>query len=342
MEDGCEMKARIAKVTAPCKLEIVEEDKPKPGPGEVLVRVKSCGLCHTDLPIFQGRKGPFERKMVGEYEVTFQRDNPEFPYAIGHEPAGVVEEVGPGVTKFKVGDRVAGPSAAGFATHTIMEARKIVRVPDELPLDLTLAEPLMCVTSIVRAANPEIGDYVAVIGAGFMGLLVDAALAKYPVRELIALDFIDERLDWARKMGATITINPRKENVQERIAEITNGRGVDIAIDITGRYGGLDLATKMIKVGRGKILIPSYYGQPETVDLGTELMLKSPVIHSTHPAYSRDYLYDVETGLWAAAKGVFPIGDLITHRFRFEDIDEAFEVLASNPQGYIKGIVTID
>ena len=70
-------------------------------------------------------------------------------------------------------------------------------------------------------------------------------------------------------------------------------------------------------------------------------MLKSPVIHSTHPAYSV-ITYDVETGLWAAAKGVFPIGDLITHRFRFEDIDEAFEVLASNPQGYIKGIVTID
>ncbi|NMA65824.1 MAG: zinc-binding dehydrogenase, partial [Clostridiaceae bacterium] len=150
------------------------------------------------------------------------------------------------------------------------------------------------------------------------------------------------RLDWAKKMGATVTINPKKENVQERITELTNGRGVDIAIDITGRYGGFDLATKMIKIGRGKILIPSYYGQPETVDLGTELMLKSPIIHSTHPAYSRDYLYDMVTGLWATAKGVFPIEDLITHRFKLNEINKAFEVLSTNPSGYIKGIVTMD
>lgn len=342
MEGEYEMKARIAKVVAPRKLEIVEEKMPKPGAGEVLIRVKSCGLCHTDLPIYEGRKGPFERKMVGEYEVSYQRDNPEFPYAIGHEPAGVVEDVGPGVSKFKVGDRVAGPAGGGFATHAIMNAEKIAFVPDDLPLDLTLAEPLMCVTSIVRAANPEIGDYVAVVGAGFMGLLVDAALAKHPVRELIALDFIDERLDWAKKMGATITINPKKEDVQERIAEITGGRGVDIAIDITGRYGGLDLATKMVKIGRGKILIPSYYGRAETVDMGTELMLKAPIIHSTHPAYSLNYLHDLVTGLWATAKGVFPIEELITHRFEFEDINEAFETLSSNPSGYIKGIVTMD
>jgi threonine dehydrogenase-like Zn-dependent dehydrogenase len=336
------MKARIVKVVAPRKLEIVEEDIPKPGKGEVLVRVKSCGLCHTDLPIYEGRKGPFESKMVGEYEVTFQKDNPEFPYGIGHEPAGVVEEVGPGVTRFKVGDRVAGPARAGFATHAVLDVRKTVHVPDDLPLDLTLAEPLMCVTSIVRAANPEIGDYVAVIGAGFMGLLVASALAKYPVRELIVLDLIDERLAWAEKMGATITINPKKEDAEARIEELTGGRGVDIAIDITGSYSGLELATKIIKIGRGKILIPSYYGNPATVDLGTELMLKSPIIHSTHPAYSTDYLYDMATGLWAAAKGVFPIGELITHRFKLDDINEAFETLASNPRGYIKGIVTMD
>lgn len=336
------MKARIAKVVAPRKLEIVEENMPKPGADEVLVRVKSCGLCHTDLPIYEGRKGPFETKTVRGQQVSFQRDNPEFPYSIGHEPAGIVEAVGPGVTKFKVGDRVAGPASGGFATHAIASVNKIVHVPDSLPLELTLAEPLMCVTSIVRAANPEIGDYVAVIGAGFMGLLVDAALAKHPVRELIALDFIDERLDWAKKMGATITINPKKEDVEERILEITGGRGVDIAIDITGRYGGLALATKIIKKCRGKILIPSYYGRAETVDMGTELMVKSPIIHSTHPAYSLDYLYDMGTGLWASAEGIFPIEDLITHRFKLDDINGGFETLSSNPRGYIKGIVTMD
>jgi len=336
------MKARIAKVVAPRHIEIVEEDIPMPGPGEVLVKIRACGLCHTDLPMYEGRKGPFQSKMVGDYEVEFQLSNPEFPYVIGHEPAGIVEAVGPGVTRFKVGDRVAGLFAGGFATHGLASQDRITYVPKDVPLELPFAEPLMCITNIVRAANPEIGGYVAVIGAGFMGLMVDAGLSNYPVRELIAIDFIDERLDWARKMGATVTINPKKEDVVERIMEITNGRGTDVAIDITGRYGGLALAAKIIKASRGKILIPSYYGQPEMVDMGTDLMLKSPIIHSTHPAYSTDYLYDMATGLWGAAKGIYPVADLVTHSFSFDEIQEAFATLTSNTRDYIKGVVVMN
>lgn len=338
------MKARVAKVVAPRKLEIVEEEIPQLKAGEVLIKVKSCGLCHTEVPIYEGRKGPFGKRKVGGYECGYQEDKPRFPTRIGHEPTGTVVEVGPEVSRFEVGDLVSGLVGGGFRTHLVTAGERLCRLPDGLALELenALAEPLMCVANVVRVANPEIGDYVAVIGAGFMGLLVDAGLAKHPLRELIAIDLVDERLDWARKMGATVTINPKKEIVEQRIEELTGGRGVDVAIDITGRYAGLATAAKIIKRGRGKILAPSYYGQAETIDIGPELMNKAPIIISAHPQYSMNYLYDMETGIWAAAKRIFPIGELITHRFAFEDINNAFQALATNPEGYVKGIVVMD
>jgi len=339
-----EMKARVAKVVAPRTLEIVEEDIPQPGAGQVLVKVKACGLCHSDLPVYDGSKGPVRHKMVEGYEVRFRENTPEFPCPIGHEAAGIVEAVGPGVSRFKVGDRVVGFMRGCFATHVVTSVERIFCIPGDMPLDETapLAEPLMCVTNIVRAANPEIGDYVAVIGAGFMGLLVDAGLSKYPIRELIAVDLIDERLDLAARMGATLTLNPKREDVQQRIIEITRGRGVDIAVDITGRYAGLELAANIIKSCRGKILAASNYVRAETLDIGTPLLLKAPIIHAVQPAYSTDYARDIATGIWAARKKIFPAADLITHKFAFEDVDKAFQTLAANPKEYLKGIVVID
>lgn len=336
------MRARVAEVVAPRRLQIVDKNLREPDTGEVLIKVKMCGLCHTDMAMYEGRKGPIQRRVVGDYEHSFQEDNPSFPYVIGHEAAGIIEAVGPGVSRFKVGDRVAGPVSGGFATYTLVSTKRLIHLPDNIPMEMGLAEPLTCATGIVRAANPEIGDYVAVIGAGFMGLLVGAALCKHPIRELIAVDLVDERLEWARKIGATVTLNPRNQDVLESVLKITGGRGVDIAIDITGRYSGLALAIDVIRKGRGKILIPSYYGGAETVDFGAKLASKSPIIHSTHPPYFRDYVYDMETGLWATAEGIYPITQLITHKFSLDEINEAFEVLAANPEGYIKGVVLME
>ena len=123
---------------------------------------------------------------------------------------------------------------------------------------------------------------------------------------------------------------------------MTDGAGADVAIDITGSYVGLQTATQIIKEGQGKILAPSYYAQAESLDIGSYLLTKSPIIHATHSAYSRDYARDMTTGVWAASTGILPIGRLITHTFPFSQINEAFKALCSSPKGYVKGIVVID
>lgn len=333
------MKARIAKMVAPCKIEIFEEEIPEPQEGEFLVKVIACGLCHSDVPFYRGKKDP-TRRSGG---AASAESGSIFPYPIGHELNGVVEAVGPGVSGFKMGDRVGGLVFASFATHVMCRVGSHVgKIAEGVPLDTTLAEPLMCITNIVRAANPEIGDYVAVVGTGFMGLLTIAGLSHCPVREVIAIDLVEERLQLAKEMGATKTVNPKKQDPVAAVTEITGGHGADVAIDITGRYAGLALATKIIKPRRGKILAPSFYAEPEMVDIGPELLSKVPIIHSVHPGYSQDYARDVEAGVWAAQKGIMPIEKLITHRFKLDELNKAFETLVSNPPGFIKGVVIMD
>ncbi len=337
------MKARVAKVVGKCRLEIVEEEIAPPGDGEILIRVKACGLCHSDVPYYQGIKDPTRRNVTtGSGGTGSGSTDGGFPYPIGHEVNGIVEAVGLGVSGFKVGDRVGGFVRGGYATHVTCRPDRVGHIPDGVSLDTVLAEPLMCVTNIVRAASPEFGDYVAVIGAGFMGLLVGAGLSHWPVRELIAIDLVDERLQLAKSIGATRTVNPREEDAVRAVMDITGGRGVDVAVDITGRYAGLALATKIVRVHRAKIVAASFYAKPETVDIGPELLTRCPIIHASNIGYSADYARDLAAGLWAAEKGIFPIGRLITHRYRFDDISTAFETLVANPPGFIKGVVIMD
>jgi len=332
------MKARAAMFPEPNRVEIMEIDMPAPGPGQVLIEVASCGLCHTDLPWYQG-EASIGVDAAGKVELR----TPTFPFPAGHEPNGIIVEVGPDVTNFKVGDRVGASALGGFATHVISPATMVGRVPDNLPLETTLMEPVGACAQITHSAHVELGDRVAVIGAGFMGLLVIAALSKFPLRELIAIDVLDEKLEWAKKMGATATINPTKEDVVARVLELTDGVGANPVIEITGHYPAIKTAVSIIKEHRGKLLIPSLYGKTESLDaeLGMLLMIKGPMFMTTHPAWSDDYLEEMRLGSWALNKNMFPVSDLITHTFKFEQIQEAFDTLVNPPQGFVKGVVLI-
>jgi len=226
-----------------------------------------------------------------------------------------------------------------FASHGVYGAQKLVTVPQGVELKKSLGEPLMCCSNIVRAANPKLGDYVGVIGCGAMGLLVIAGLARSACKELIAMDLLPSRLAVARELGATRTLNPKEVNVEKEIEEITGGQRLDIVVEISGKSAGLELATRIIRERRGKILIPSYYGEPIHIDAGFHLMVRSPIIHSTHPWYSVDYMDDLRKGVWAFIEGIFPMDRLITHEFSLEDIHRGFEMAESGEDGYLKGIV---
>jgi len=141
-------------------------------------------------------------------------------------------------------------------------------------------------------------------------------------------------------MGATKTINPINTNVSEEVMKITGGKGVDVAVDITGTMKGFDTACQIITgKGRGKILIPSFYAKPELMNSGAMLGRKAPILHSVHPQYSLDYMDDIVRGVMAYSRGILPLNKLITHEFKLEEINEAFKMLEKPTDGYIKGVI---
>jgi S-(hydroxymethyl)mycothiol dehydrogenase len=285
MHNDSGMTTSVRGVIARAKGEPVEVTTvlvPDPGPGEARVRVQACGVCHTDLHYREGG--------IGE----------DFPYLLGHEAAGVVDAVGPGVTGVAPGDfvilnwrAVCGQCRACkrgrpwycFATHN---AAQKMTLEDGTPLspalgigafvEQTLVAAGQC-TKVDPAVPPEVagllgcgvmaglgaaintggvmrGDSVAVIGCGGVGdaAVMGARLAG--ARKIIAVDVDDRKLEWAKGVGATHTVNSRESDPVEAIRELTEGNGADVVIEAVGRpetykqaFYARDLAGTVVLVG---------------------------------------------------------------------------------------------
>jgi S-(hydroxymethyl)mycothiol dehydrogenase len=285
MKDDTGMTSHVRGVIARSKGEPVEVTTvlvPDPGPGEALVAVQACGVCHTDLHYREGGIGD------------------DFPYLLGHEAAGVVEAVGDGVTSVAPGDfvilnwrAVCGECRACrrgrpwycFATHNAMQKMTLEDGTVLSPalgigafVDKTLVAAGQC-TKVDPAVPPEVagllgcgvmaglgaalntapvtrGDSVAVIGCGGVGdaAILGAQLAG--ARTIIGVDVDPRKLDWARQFGATHVINSRETDPVERIQELTGGNGADVVIEAIGRpetylqaFYGRDLAGTVVLVG---------------------------------------------------------------------------------------------
>ena len=254
----------------PVTVEIIEV--PDPGPGEVLVTVQACGVCHTDLHYREGAI------------------NDDFPFLLGHEAAGIVEEVGDGVTNVAVGDFVVlnwravcgqcrsclrGRPWYCFATHNATQKMTLggVELSPALGIGAFAEKTLVAAgqaTKVDPAARPEVaglgaamntggvgrGDSVAVFGCGGVG---DAAIAGSRLagaHTIIAVDIDDRKLDIARNFGATHTVNSTNEDPIEAIRGLTGGNGVDVAIEAVGlpatyeqAFYSRDLAGTVVLVG---------------------------------------------------------------------------------------------
>jgi len=341
------MKRRVAQLIGPKQFEVIEEEIQPIKPNELLVKIVSIGLCHSEMPAYLG-KSTMAVNDKGEY---FKDENMRYPIRLGHEPIGIVEEVGKDLKggEFKEGDYISGLIMPSFSTYEVVNPAMsyCIKVPKDVrKIEYCLGEPLMCISNIVRATAPGFGDYVAVIGCGMMGLTTLSGLAKSAAFELIGIDLVPSRLELAKKYGATKIVNPKEVDAVSAVKEITGGKGVDIAVEISGSMAGFSLACKIVKGGtvssfgaRAKILIPSLYGIPQMMDAGYDLMYKSPIIHSTHPFYSQDYMDDLRKGVEGYRRGIFPLDSMITHEFKLEEIGKAFEMLEHPTPDYFKGVV---
>jgi S-(hydroxymethyl)mycothiol dehydrogenase len=322
---------------------------PDPGPGEALVRVQACGVCHTDLHYREGGIGT------------------DFPYLLGHEASGVVEAVGPGATDTAPGDfvilnwrAVCGQCRACrrgrpwycFATHNAAQKMTLADGTQLSPAlgigafaELTLVASGQC-TKVDPAIRPEVagllgcgvmaglgaalntggvtrGDSVAVIGCGGVGdgAVLGASLAG--ARTIIAVDVDDRKLDWARQFGATHTVNSMQADPVERIRELTEGNGADVVIEAIGRpetytqaFYGRDLAGTVVLVG---VPTPEMKLELPLLDFfGRGGALKSSWYGDCLP--SRDFPMLVDLHL----QGRLPLEKFVSETITLDQVEAAF------------------
>ena len=313
---------RAAILQAPRRFEVVERPIPEPGTGEIRVRAEVCGMCTGELDQFEGRA-----------------KNLDYPRFIGHEVSGVVDAVGPRVDRVQVGDRVTVYSEGkGYAEYTVVPASWAVKLAPSTPFELALGEPIACSVNGVRKADPQMGDSVALVGCGFMGLIMLQVFKARGAGMVVAVDRRDSMLDLARSMGADYTMNAATTDVEQEVKRLTDGRGVDIGVEAAGIQATLDLASSLVRM-EGKLEVFGFHlGERRTVDWAYWNWMAFQIVNG-HSRSPEIYVEGIRIGVHLMETGRLDMSRLVTHRYPLEDINRGFEMAVGKEEGFVKGVV---
>jgi L-iditol 2-dehydrogenase len=313
---------RQAVLNEPRRFTIADAPLPRIGPGEVLLRVAACGVCTSELDIYQGLTG-----------------HASYPWQPGHEVSGVVERVADGVATPAPGDPVAvWVTAGGYGEYVAVPAAYCFPAGD-VPLDLALGEPLACAVNAVELARIALGDDVLIVGAGFMGQLLCRLVQMRGPRQVIVADTRDDALGRAAAAGATAVVNPTTEPLAEAVAELTGGAGADVTVEITGAQGALEVIGQCTRMS-GTLVIAGYHqGAPRQVPLA-DWNWNAFRIANAHFRDVATILRGMRAGMRLVTSGRISLDGLVTHRFPLATIDEAFRTAIEKPEGFVKATVT--
>ena len=314
---------RRAVLTEPGRFTIAELPAPEIGPGDVLLRVAACGVCASELDIYQGAAG-----------------HAVYPWHPGHEVSGVVEGAGDRVAGLGAGDPVAAwVTAGGYGEYVAVPAEYCFPAGD-VPLDLaSLAEPLACAVNAVELAGIRLGDDVAIVGAGFMGQLILRLAQLRGPRTVVVADTRDDALARAAAAGATATVNPARDDLAGAVLDATGGAGADVTIEITGTQAALAAIGGCTRMS-GTLVIAGYHqGPPRQVPLA-DWNWNAFRIANAHFRDVATILGGMRAGMRLVTSGRLSLEGLVTHRFQLATIDQAFRTAIEKPEGYVKATVT--
>ena len=324
------------------KSEVFEIDKPIPKSGEVLLKVEMVGFCGGDM---NGFKGLFPLQ--------------EYPNILGHEVGAVIEELGADVpSHLRIGSKVTlypylacgtcvacrkgrpnacktnktmGVRRPGAMTRYVCAPWQDLFVSDQLSVrELALAEPLTVGFHAVARGRVDSQDIVAVLGCGIVGLgAVAAAVNRHAT--VIAIDLDDAKLEIARKIGVANTINPSKEDLHQRLQEITNGDGPDVIIEAVGSPSTYRSAVEEVAF-LGRVVCIGYAKAP--VEFNTSLFVQKEIeILGSRNCVGKSDFPEVLSYLEAKK---FPVEDVISKVISIDEGPETLKSWAENPQGIIK------
>lgn len=315
---------RVAVFAAPGVIRVEAHEKPSPGPGEVRVRLEGCGVCASNVPVWEGR--PWF-------------DYPRAPGEPGHEGWGFVDAVGEQVEGLVPGDRVAMLSYHAYATHDLAAADAVVKLPDALDGQPFPGEPLGCAMNIFRRSDIREGQTVAVIGIGFLGALL-TGLASQAGARVVAISRRPFSLDMARRFGADETI-PMEDHgtIVEQVRMLT-GAGCDRVIECVGKQWPLDLGSELTRE-RGRLVIAGYH-QDGARQVNMQLWnWRGLDVINAHERETAVYVRGMREAVDAVASGRLDPSPLYTHTFPLDDLPAALRMMQERPEGFVKALITM-
>ena len=338
--------AQLTEIGEPLKL--VEVPVPQPGNEEILVRVKAAGICSSDIHYQDGRSA-----------VT------KLPITLGHEVAGEVAQCGNGVKSLKAGDRVSlfylvtcgkcmmcstgndnycseakmlGKNIdGGFAEYVVVPARNAFSFPESIPFTQAalITDAVATPFHALKRSAVKVGENVLIIGIGGLGIHAVQIARIMGAGQVIAMDLDDDKLDLAKKVGATAVINPLRDNLKDIIAAQTKGAGVDVALELIGlvdtiRQGidstGLGGRTVIVGICTNEIGLNPYH----------DLLLKERTIMGSADQCRADFPVIIEM----AAQRRLDLSHSVSHELPLKQVNQGLEMLKKKDQTLVRIVIT--
>jgi L-iditol 2-dehydrogenase len=309
------------------KLSVTEMPTPEIGDEDVLVRVRACGVCGSDVHGYDGSTG---RRIP--------------PLIMGHEAAGVIERVGRSVRGFTAGERVTFDSTVScgtcafcrhgaFAEYVAVPSRILYKLPDSLPFEhAALIETVSVAVHAVGRHAPKPDDAIVVIGAGMIGILILQVLSHQGSSNIVAVDVDPQRLALARRMGAARALNPRECDVPAAVRDATGGRGADVSFEVVGHADTVLSAIRSVRKGGTAVLVGNV---SPTVDLPLQEVVSREISVLGSCASSGEIPECIDL----LARGVVDVDPIISVRASLDEGPELFTRLYSGDSTLMKVIL---
>ncbi|WHH56803.1 NAD(P)-dependent alcohol dehydrogenase [Petroclostridium sp. X23] len=345
------MENRAVYMTGLNKMEIREIEVPIPKEKEVLVKLEYVGICGSDVHYL-------EHGRIGDFIVNGD-------FILGHECAGTIAAVGSGVKNLKVGDKVAlepgctcgqcefcktgrynlCPDVEFLATppydgclmnYIAFPENMAFKLPDNVSTkEGALVEPLAVGLHAAAQGGVKLGDKVVILGAGCIGLVTLLACKAFGATNVIVVDVIEKRLEYAKKLGASCVVNAKNENVLDKIAELTGGNGADKVIETAGSEITIKQTPYLAK--RGGTIVLVGLASKDIIEFDfMQIMAKEVEIKSV---FRYRNLYPAAIG--AIADGKIDVSGIVTHEFDFKDSKKAFDFVIENKNDVVKAVIKI-
>ncbi|GFE83909.1 oxidoreductase [Steroidobacter agaridevorans] len=312
-----------ATLIRPMTTRISEVRMAEPGANQVRVMLEGCGICASNLPVWEGREW---------FKYPLEAGSP------GHEGWGIVDAVGAGVDDLEVGQRVALMSGHAYAEYDVAARDCVVPLPEELDGEPFPGEPFGCVMNIFERSDIHSGQTVAVVGGGFIGLML-TQLASDAGAHVVVLSHREWALQLALTMEAEDIIATKDDGHDaERALQLTSHRGFDRVIEVSGVQSGLDLASD-IAAERARLIIAGYHQDgPRQVNMQQWNWRGLDVINAHERSMDR-YVDGVQKAIQAALEGRLDPFPLLTHTVSLGSLDLGFKLMRDRPDGFVKALL---